>query len=303
MWIRLKKTSLFNQFRFYGCDIGSCLCGTEIFFLGGGTVFVIVFLCRFASKPLRFLDKKTKHKAHGLLSVVLVILSICVIIVPLSFLISALINKISEFLKFLLEQLNDLPSFLATLENWLLNFCGFLPEHLYKSVSASITEWFTKLQPNAPEEAGAVSGLLSGIDLSSVSDKITSGVSNVYSVLKGVPSILIGVVIGIVAWILFTKDYDIVVKFIQNQLPEGKKNILVDLKQVFSKTILTMFKAYGFIMLITFSEICLGFGIMRMCGIMNNNFFVLIAAAIAIFDILPVAGSGGILIPWALFPL
>ena len=35
---------------------------------------------------------------------------------------------------------------------------------------------------------------------------------------------------------------------------------------------------------------------------MNNDFFVLIAA-IAIFDILPVAGSGGILIPWALFSL
>lgn len=38
------------------------------------------------------------------------------------------------------------------------------------------------------------------------------------------------------------------------------------------------------------------------CGIMNNDFFVLIAA-IAIFDILPVAGSGGILIPRALFSL
>ena len=38
------------------------------------------------------------------------------------------------------------------------------------------------------------------------------------------------------------------------------------------------------------------------CGIMNNDFFVLIAA-IAIFDILPVAGSCGILIPCALFSL
>lgn len=36
---------------------------------------------------------------------------------------------------------------------------------------------------------------------------------------------------------------------------------------------------------------------------MTNNYFVLIAAATAIFDILPVAGSGGVLIPWALFSL
>ena len=60
-------------------------------------------------------------------------------------------------------------------------------------------------------------------------------------------------------------------------------------------------KAYGLIMLITFCELLLGFGIMELCGIMTNPYFVWIAAGTAIFDILPVAGSGGILIPWALF--
>ena len=54
-------------------------------------------------------------------------------------------------------------------------------------------------------------------------------------------------------------------------------------------------------MLITFCELLLGFGIMELCGIMTNPYFVWIAAGTTIFDILPVAGSGGILIPWALF--
>lgn len=296
-----KRRAFLINFAFVAVILALAFVGLKYFFWVAAPFLLSFFFAVLLQKPLRFLDKKTNRKAHGLLSVVLVLLSICIIIVPLAFLLAALFNKISEFVNFLVSQLNDLPSFLSTVENWLLDFFGFLPSHLYDSVSATITEWFTKLQPGAPEEAGAVSGLLSGIDLGSVSDKITSGVSNVYSVLKGVPSILIGVVIGIVAWILFTKDYDIVVRFIQNQLPEGKKHLLVDLKQIFSKTVLTMFKAYGIIMLITFSELCLGFGILRLCGIMNNNFFVLIAAAIAIFDILPVAGSGGILIPWALF--
>ena len=36
---------------------------------------------------------------------------------------------------------------------------------------------------------------------------------------------------------------------------------------------------------------------------MDNHYVFIIAIAIAIFDILPVAGSGGILIPWALVSL
>ncbi|WP_177918120.1 AI-2E family transporter [uncultured Eubacterium sp.] len=298
-----KRRAFLINFAFVGVLLALAYVGLKYFFWVSAPFLLSFFFAVILQKPLRFIDKKTNHKAHGFFSILLVILSICVVIIPLIFILSAVFNKISEFLTYLVSELNDLPSLLSKVENWLLDFLGFLPSHLYDSVSVTITDAFSKLQPAAAEDVGAASGLLSGIDFSSITDKITSGVSNVYSVLKGVPSVLIGVVIGIVAWILFTKDYDTVVRFIQNQLPSEKKNILVDLKQVFSKTILTMFKAYGIIMLITFSEICLGFGIMRMCGIMNNNFFVLIAAAIAIFDILPVAGSGGILIPWALFSL
>lgn len=42
---------------------------------------------------------------------------------------------------------------------------------------------------------------------------------------------------------------------------------------------------------------------MNTIGVMHNAYAVVIAIGIAIFDILPVAGSGGILIPWALISL
>lgn len=254
-------------------------------------------------KPLRFIDRKTKHKGHGIWSVLLVILSICIIIVPVAFLLAAIIGKITDFVSYIMSQLSDIPTLLATAEQWLLNAIDFLPKHIYESVSVTITEWFTKLQPSASEGMQTASNAVSGINLSSITEKLSSGVSGVYSALKGVPSIVIGLVIGIVAWILFTKDYDYIVGFIKRQLPEGKKNLLSELKQLFSKTVLTMFKAYGIIMLITFSELLIGFTVLRALGIMQNNYFVLIAALIAIFDILPVAGSGGILIPWAVFSL
>ena len=261
------------------------------------------FFAVLLQKPLRYLDKKTNHKAHSFWSIFLVVVSIAVVIVPVVFILASVFGKISAFIGYLSEQLSDISSFLSTIENWLLNALQFLPKGIYHSVSGSITDLFDKLQPNAVEGAASSAGLLSSLDLGSLTSKLTSGVSNVYSVVKGVPSILIGVVIGLVAWILFTKDYDYLVRFIQNQLPDDKKGVLVEFKQVFSKTILTMFKAYGIIMCITFCELFLGFSIMSLFGIMNNGYFAIIALAIAVFDILPVAGSGGILIPWSLFSL
>lgn len=261
------------------------------------------FFAVLLQKPLRILDKKTNHKAHSFWSIFLVVVSIAVVIVPVALILSSVFGKVSAFIGYLSEQLSDISSFLSTIENWLLNAIQFLPKGIYDSVSGSITDLFDKLQPNAVEGAASSAGLLSSLDLGSLTSKLTSGVSNVYSVVKGVPSILIGVVIGLVAWILFTKDYDYLVRFIQNQLPDDKKGVLVEFKQVFSKTILTMFKAYGIIMCITFCELFLGFSIMSLFGIMNNGYFAIIALAIAVFDILPVAGSGGILIPWSLFSL
>ena len=261
------------------------------------------FFAVLLQKPLRILDKKTNHKAHSFWSIFLVIVSIAVVIVPVALILTSVFGKVSAFIGYVSEQLSDISSFLSTIENWLLNAIQFLPKGIYNSVSGSITDLFDKLQPNAVEGAASSAGLLSSLDLGSLTSKLTSGVSNVYSVVKGVPSILIGVVIGLVAWILFTKDYDYIVRFIQNQLPDDKKGVLVEFKQVFSKTILTMFKAYGIIMCITFCELFLGFSIMSLFGIMNNGYFAIIALAIAVFDILPVAGSGGILIPWSLFSL
>ena len=48
-------------------------------------------------------------------------------------------------------------------------------------------------------------------------------------------------------------------------------------------------------MLITFCELSLGL------GILGTNNFIATAFIIAVFDIIPVCGSGGILIPWGVF--
>lgn len=256
--------------------------------------FLLAFFFAVAlQKPLRWLDRRTKNKCHALWSILLVLLIIAVIIGPVILILTLVSREIGSFISHLAEQLNDLPNFLAMLQNELLKLLDFLPDAIYTTVSDSITEFFGRLINNFD-----LSTL--NLDPKSITSGVTSGISGVFSVVKNIPSALIGIVIGIIAWIFFTKDYDYIVRFIKCQLPEGKKNLLSEIKQVFSKTVLKMLRAYGIIMLITFCELFLGFTIMNLTGIMNNNYAVIIAMLIAIFDILPVAGSGGILIPWAI---
>lgn len=261
--------------------------------------FVITFFCAIIlQRPLRWLDKKTNKKMHTFWSIFLIVISLAIIIGPLSFLLSLLLSKLAEFAKYLTDLISDIPNFLTTLENEILNFGKFLPEGIYDSFRETVTNAFTGLLNEANSESSALN-----LDFESIKNGVTSGISGVYGVVKNIPSILIGIVIGIIAWIFFTKDYNQIVRFIQKQFPAGKKNLLVEIKQVFTKTILKMFRAYGLIMCITFFELFLGFSILRMLGIMQNSYFVWIAAGTAIFDILPVAGSGGVLIPWALLSL
>ena len=203
------------------------------------------FFAVILQRPLRWLDKKTKNKCHTLWSILLVILLVAIILGPVISIFAALFKEIGNFISYLGEQLNDLPTFLVTLQNEILKALKFLPDSIYTSVSENITQFFGNLVNDFD-----VSKL--GINMNSITSGLSNGISGVYSVVKNIPSIIIGVVIGIIACILFTKDYKRVVKFIKLQLPEKHKNLLSETKKVFSSTILKMCKAYGLIMFITF---------------------------------------------------
>lgn len=264
---------------------------------GVAAPFLISFLFAVVlQRPLRWLDKKTKNKCHTLWSILLVVISLLIILGPVVLILSMLGREVGNFIGFITEQLNDLPNFLSTLENEILGAIKFLPDNIYTAAADSITEFFGKMISNF--DMGEL-----GIDLKAVTSGLSTGISGVYNVVKNIPSALIAIVIGIVAWIFFTKDYRFIVNFIKLQLPEGKKNLISEVKQIFTKTVLKMFRAYGIIMLITFGEIFLGLSILNLIGVSQNGYIAMIAIAIAIFDILPVAGSGGILLPWAAISL
>ena len=77
-------------------------------------------------------------------------------------------------------------------------------------------------------------------------------------------------------------------------LPEKWKEGLRKMKIYSINVIGVYIRAYSLLLMVTFAELTVGLLIMRV------PHAVLLALAIAVFDVLPVLGTGGILIPWGI---
>ena len=125
--------------------------------------------------------------------------------------------------------------------------------------------------------------------------KISTGTVGLVSGVAGaLPSVFIKVVLLIISTVFVSMDFDKLVLFCMNQLNEKHRSIVYEVKNYVVGTLFVCIRSYVLIMSITFVELSIGLTII---GIGQS---VLIAFCIAIFDILPVLGTGGIMIPWAL---
>ena len=111
------------------------------------------------------------------------------------------------------------------------------------------------------------------------------------------PKFLLHMLIMVIATIFLTIDFSKVQAFVMRQLPTHWCDLLHNARVQLGRTLWSYTRSYAMILAITFGEIALGLTII---GIKNA---VGIAVAIAIFDILPVVGSGLVLLPWTVFSL
>jgi sporulation integral membrane protein YtvI len=119
----------------------------------------------------------------------------------------------------------------------------------------------------------------------------------VLKVAKSVPSLFLSTLAMIISTFFFVVDYEKMVDFIHKYLPQKWKGYIKSVKYYTTNTLFVVIRSYLLIMLMTFTELTLLFFIL---GIKNGPF---IASIIAIFDIMPILGTGGIMIPWAIISL
>lgn len=109
-----------------------------------------------------------------------------------------------------------------------------------------------------------------------------------------IPAALISFLFTIVASFFITIDFHEIIAFLGRQLPDKTREIITAVGDNLFGTLFKFIKAYAILMSITMIELSIGFSIL---GLPNA---IGVAALIAIIDILPVLGTGGVLIPWTI---
>lgn len=130
-----------------------------------------------------------------------------------------------------------------------------------------------------------------------VSDISSLAIATVTSAVSLVPRMFLGVILAVISSAFFALDFEVVINFFRDLLPQRWRGLTGELRTFSSNILGKYLKAYALIMLITFTEVAIGL------SILGVNSAIPVAAFTAVVDILPVLGTGAILIPWGLFSL
>ncbi len=300
--VERKRKFIINIF-YYGIIITLC---ALLFKYAMGTLFPIIFAFIIASllqRPKNFILKKTPLK-KGFAST-LCVLGLLAVVMFLTALIGVrIVQEIGGFIDYVMLQLQNIDSLVNTIEDALLNFVSNFPEFLSKTLKENIATLFVELREwlagRSNEFTQDIAGTLSG---SFSLSWITAPLSGVISTARQIPSVIIASVISIVAACFITADYDLIKKFIKAQLTEQKAKDVSRGITLLKSSLGKMGKAYLSIICITFIELSIGFYVLKLLGIFSSNYIAILSIVIAIIDIIPVLGTGTVLLPWIAYSL
>ena len=147
------------------------------------------------------------------------------------------------------------------------------------SLMAAIDEFFDQFISSLGE-------LITGLSVELVS--LASGYAS------SLPGLFVKLLLVIISTFFIAGDYDILMGFVSRQFSDSARSLLLKIKEYVVGTLFVCIRSYAIIMTVTFVELSIG---LTVIGIEKG---VLIAFLISIFDILPVLGTGGIMIPWTI---
>jgi len=236
--------------------------------------FIIAFLMAAVLQPaVRFCHKKTgiNRKVCGIMAVLLFVIIMVLIAV---FGVSKLISELSDVAQ-------SLPGIATQLSKALT------------SISASLSEILKDLPKNAGLNIDTSLENISAqiLKISALPDKMGAFIN---SVVVSMPGLLLDTVVTVVAACFISADYPSITGFIIRQLPLKRRETAIELKSFFLTTLAKLLRAYLTLMFITFCELCLGLTLLRV------PHAVIISAAVALVDIMPVLGTGTVMVPWAI---
>ena len=175
-----------------------------------------------------------------------------------------------------------------------------LPQFFTDTIAPMVTDAFGKLETLEVWNELNLLDLLKNLEnqlmdaLAGLATKIsTTAIGMVTNFATSLPAIFIKTVLFVIGTIFISMDYDKLIGFVVHQMNDRVRELFDEIRVYIVGTLFVVIRSYIIIMSITFVELALG---LSLIGIDNA---MIIALCIAVFDILPVLGTGGIMIPWA----
>ncbi len=254
-----------------------------------GYIFPFVFaavLSVYLQPVVRWFTKKLKLKTHGFISTILVLLMVVGVVGVLVGAGYVLFIELKDFFAYLSANISSIDDIILILKDTAMNLVGKLPNGMRASVSGYVTDFFANLGSGETE-----------VDLSS----LAAPLSGAWSIVKGIPSFIVSIVVTIISCVFMTSEYDKVRDMILEMCSEETGAKLINAKRTVTTGIGKLVKAYAILMLITFTEVFLGLNLMKLIGIYDGGYIAIIAFVTCIVDIVPVLGTGTVVIPWAVY--
>lgn len=223
-------------------------------------------------KPIRLLQKKAKIKRSlaVLLTFVIFLLLSCILGVGLiNFIYTKLVSFI-ENIPFYVRKFNS--DFINPLLDTWENYSATLPEGVMTSIELSIN--------NA---VNSVDGLVKQL------------LESLIMFVSGIPGFLIEVLIYLIALYLISLDLPKIWASIESMLTDKTKEKIKYVLHDLYKAGFGFMKAQLILSLLTFVLAYIGLSVLRV------DFSLIMAIIIVIVDILPILGTGSVLVPWAIY--
>ena len=281
-----KRKAFIINFIYVAIFVGLYYCIIKYAF---GYIFPFVFaaaLSVFLQRPIRAITKKLHIKAHSAVSIILVLLIVVIILGTTAGLLFALGSELKEFFAYMFSNISSLSDLIDEAEKFVMDLIVKLPKGIGDAVGGYVVGFFDKIGTESM-----------GIDMSVLSAPI----SGAWHVVKEIPSLFLTILVTVVSCVFMTSDYEAIKKMILDFFKVENRRKIINTKRTITKGVSKLFKAYATLMLITFVEMFIGLSFMKLVGVYKGGYIAIIAFVTCIVDIIPVLGTGTVILPWAVY--
>lgn len=275
--MELKKKFVINA-AFYGILLAIIICTYQYIvpilmpFIVG---FVVATVVQF---PLNRIKTKN-HTQRKMASSVLCIAFYSIVISLLIWLGYVVFSEVGTFISYLPTLFTEdlYPVFV---------YCADRLQGILAPIDPALAQWIIEM---GRDVAGSLAQFATDISAGAVKIVASGAVS--------IPSVLVTIIITIVSTFFISADYRLVLDFLKSLIPESKRHYVIHILRYAETAVLVYIKSYSILFCLTFVELWLGL------SILNIPYAFAIGLGIAVFDLMPILGTGGVLLPWSVILL